>query len=191
MIDHHSQKIVVACTGASGMVYTKLLLLKLNEILQVKQIGLVYSKHAQSIWQSETGLAPLSSSGKITVYDDADFNAPFASGSSSYTAMVVCPSSMGVLGRAANGISDCLISRAADVMLKECRKLILVPRETPYNLIHIRNMEKLCQAGAIICPATPSFYSNPTTIEELALTVVDRIIDLLNLPNDTFRWGGF
>jgi 4-hydroxy-3-polyprenylbenzoate decarboxylase len=191
MIDRQSQKIVVACTGASGMIYTKLLLDKLLNLPQVSQIGLVYSKNALQIWQSEIGQEPYSSAGKITVYNDNDFNAPFASGSAMFSSMVVCPSSMGVLGRIANGVSNCLITRASDVMLKERRKLVLVPRETPYNLIHIRNMEQLSLAGTTICPATPSFYSNPTTIEQLALTVVDRVIDLLDLPNDTFRWGSF
>lgn len=97
---------------------------------------------------------------------------------------------MGTLGRIAGGISNDLITRAADVILKERRKLICVVRDTPYNLIHIKNMETVTLAGGIICPATPSFYSNPTTIEEVAATVVDRVIDLAGLPVHTFRWGG-
>jgi 4-hydroxy-3-polyprenylbenzoate decarboxylase len=96
---------------------------------------------------------------------------------------------MGVLGRVANGISNDLMTRAADVMMKEHRKLILVPRETPYNLIHIENMRKIALAGGIICPATPSFYSNPKTIDELAMTVVDRVVDLIGLEIDSYRWG--
>jgi 4-hydroxy-3-polyprenylbenzoate decarboxylase len=102
--------------------------------------------------------------------------------------MIICPASMGTVGRIANGTSDDLIARTADVMLKERRRLIIIPRETPYNLIHLENMRKLTLAGAIICPATPSFYSNPTTIDDLVMTVVDRVIDLARFENDGFRW---
>ena len=97
---------------------------------------------------------------------------------------------MGTVGRIANGTSEDLISRSADVMLKERRRLIIVPRETPYSLIHINNMKKLTLSGAIICPATPSFYSNPKTIDDLVLTVVNRIIDLAGFENTSFRWMG-
>jgi 4-hydroxy-3-polyprenylbenzoate decarboxylase len=102
--------------------------------------------------------------------------------------MIICPASMGTIGRIANGTSVDLISRTADVMLKERRKLIIVPRETPYNLIHLNNMRTLTMAGAIICPATPSFYSNPKTIEDLVMTVVDRITDLVGFDNNCYRW---
>ena len=122
------------------------------------------------------------------VYDNKTFNAPFASGSSQYDTMIICPASMGTTGRIANGTSDDLIARTADVMLKERRRLIIVPRETPYSLIHINNMKTLTLAGAIICPATPSFYSNPKTIDDLVMTVVDRIIDLAGFDNKSFRW---
>ena len=115
--------------------------------------------------------------------------APFASGSAKYGVMVVVPCSMGMIGRIANGVSNDLTTRAADVILKERRKLILVPRETPYNLIHLRNMEKITQAGGIIAPASPSLYSKPSSIEAFCLTVVDRIIDLMGLHNQTYRWG--
>ncbi|NJE06727.1 UbiX family flavin prenyltransferase, partial [Thermococcus sp. M36] len=106
-----------------------------------------------------------------------------------YNIMIVAPCSMGTLGRIASGISDDLITRAADVILKERRKLILMVRETPYNLIHIKNMETVTLAGGIICPATPSFYSKPQTIEAIAATVVNRVIDLAGLENSTYRWG--
>jgi 4-hydroxy-3-polyprenylbenzoate decarboxylase len=102
--------------------------------------------------------------------------------------MIICPASMGTVGRIANGTSDDLIARTADVMLKERRRLIIIPRETPYNLIHLDNMKKLTLAGAIICPATPSFYSNPRTIDDLVMTVVDRVIDLARFDNDGYRW---
>ncbi len=124
------------------------------------------------------------------VYDNRDFFAPFASGSSKYDTMIICPASMGMMGRIANGVADDLISRAADVMLKERRKLILVPRETPYNLIHINNMKLLTEAGAILLPATPSFYSKPETIKDLVMTVVDRILDIAGFEVDAERWGG-
>ena len=113
--------------------------------------------------------------------------APFASGSGNYNTMIIIPCSMGTVGRIASGISNDLISRAADVILKEKRKLICVVRETPYNLIHLRNMETIAQAGGIICPATPSFYSRPSTIEAAVATVVDRVIDLAGLKIDTYR----
>jgi 4-hydroxy-3-polyprenylbenzoate decarboxylase len=102
--------------------------------------------------------------------------------------MIICPASMGTIGRIANGTSDDLIARTADVMLKERRRLIIVPRETPYNLIHINNMKTLTLAGAIICPATPSFYSNPKTIDDLVMTVVERITDLAGFESHGFRW---
>src|SRR6187549_4053727 len=112
-----------------------------------------------------------------------------ASASGKFNTMIIVPCSMGTLGRIATGVSNDLITRAADVVLKERRKLICVIRDTPYNLIHIRNMETVTLAGGIICPATPSFYSKPTTIEEVAATVVDRVIDLAGINQTTFRWG--
>src|SRR5207342_2394159 len=123
------------------------------------------------------------------LYNTTDFTAPFASGSGQYDTMIIIPCSMGTLGRITAGISNDLITRAADVVLKEKRKLICVIRDTPYNLIHIRNMETLTLAGGIICPATPSFYSRPATIQAVAATVVDRVIDLCGLKISSFRWG--
>jgi 4-hydroxy-3-polyprenylbenzoate decarboxylase len=161
-------------------------------------IGLVGTGKKSDIGLSETGKKSdigLSETGKkfipkksVREYNNKEFNAPFASGSSDFDTMIICPASMGVTGRIANGVSDDLIARAADVMLKERRKLIIVLRETPYNLIHIRNMETLTLAGAIICPATPSFYSNPQTIDDLVMTVVERIITLAGFKADTYRW---
>ena len=121
-------------------------------------------------------------------YGNKSFYAPFASGSSQFDTMIICPASMGTIGRIANGTSDDLIARSADVMLKERRRLILVPRESPYNLIHINNLKTLTMAGAIVCPASPSFYSNPKTIDDLVMTVVDRIIDLAGFDSNGFRW---
>ena len=115
--------------------------------------------------------------------------APFASGSAKFDTMIVCPCSMGLLGRVAAGISNDLTTRAADVIIKERRRLILVIRETPYSLIHIQNMKTVTEAGGIICPATPSFYSKPSTFEALAATVVDRVLDLTGLDHPAYRWG--
>jgi 4-hydroxy-3-polyprenylbenzoate decarboxylase len=115
--------------------------------------------------------------------------APFASGSANYGTMIICPCSMGTMGRIATGISNDLTTRAADVILKERRKLIIVARETPLSLIHINNMKIITEAGGVICPATPSFYSNPKSFEELAATVVDRVLMLSGLENESYSWG--
>jgi flavin prenyltransferase len=183
------QKIVVAVTGASGSVYAKVLLTKLGLLREhCSEVAVVMTENAKQVWQTELN----NESWKdfdVTYFTQQDFNAPFASGSGQYDTMIIIPCSMGTLGRIATGISNDLISRAADVILKERRKLVCVVRDTPYNLIHIRNMETITLAGGIICPATPSFYSKPTTIEEVAATVVDRVIDLVGLPLKTFRWG--
>jgi 4-hydroxy-3-polyprenylbenzoate decarboxylase len=182
-------KIIVAVTGASGAIYANLLL---NNLIQIKdqwtELGLIISNNAKQIWNTELNNDSYKNY-PVNFYDKYDFNAPFASGSAQYNIMLIVPCSMGTLGRIAAGISDDLITRAADVILKEKRKLILAIRETPYNLIHIKNMEAVTLAGGIICPATPSFYSKPSTINEVAETVVHRIIDLAGLQQKSFRWG--
>jgi 4-hydroxy-3-polyprenylbenzoate decarboxylase len=181
-------KIILAVTGASGSVYAHELI---NRLVRLKsppaEIAVVFSDTARQVWEYEIG-EPLKEIAPVKVYDNKNFFVPFASGSSDFTSMIICPASMGTTGRIANGISDDLICRAADVILKERRRLILVPRETPYNLIHIKNMETLTIAGAIICPASPSFYSKPETINDLVMTVVDRIISLAGFEADTYRW---
>ena len=182
-------KIVLAITGASGSIYAKILIDKLLAIKgQWDELSVVLTENAKTVWKTELGNESYNEY-PVRFYTRLDFNAPFASGSGQYNTMIVIPCSMGTLGRIASGTSDDLISRAADVILKERQRLICVVRDTPYNLIHIRNMETVTLAGGIICPATPSFYSNPKTIEELAATVVDRVIDLAGLKQDTFRWG--
>jgi len=182
-------KIVICVTGASGSIYAKLLLDKLIKLKdQWQELAIVISNNAQKIWQTELGNENYKNY-PVSYYDKFDFNAPFASGSSQFNIMIVVPCSMGTLGRIASGVSDDLITRAADVILKERRKLILAIRDTPYNLIHIKNMETIILAGGIICPATPSFYSKPSTIEAVAETVVERIIDLAGLQSNSFRWG--
>lgn len=148
----------------------------------------MFSENAKTVWKTELGNEDYQNI-PFPVYEKNDFNAPFASGSGQYDTMIIVPCSMGTMGRIAHGVSGDLITRAADVMLKERRKLICVARETPYNLIHIKNMELITLAGGIICPATPSFYSNPKSVEEVASTVVDRIIDLAGMQIKTYRWG--
>jgi 4-hydroxy-3-polyprenylbenzoate decarboxylase len=183
------QKIVVAITGASGSIYAKLLLTQLSQMKdQLTECAMLMTDNAKEVWQTELGNEDYNNI-DIKKYAKTDFNAPFASGSGQYSTMIIIPCSMGTLGRIANGISDDLITRAADVILKERRKLICVARETPYNLIHLKYMEAITLAGGIICPATPSFYSRPTTVEEVAATVVDRVIDLAGLKNESYRWG--
>jgi 4-hydroxy-3-polyprenylbenzoate decarboxylase len=182
-------KIVVAVTGASGSVYSKVLLDKLFAIKeQWSELSVVLTENAKLVWQTELDNDSYKNY-PAKFYTQQDFMAPFASGSGQYDIMIIVPCSMGTLGRIAGGISNDLITRAADVVLKERRKLICVVRDTPYNLIHIKNMETVTLAGGIICPATPSFYSKPKTIEEVAATVVDRVIDLAGLRIDTYRWG--
>ena len=182
------RKIILAVAGASGSVYARKLIDRLCAMKQPpSEIAVVFSDTAREIWNQEIG-SPFDPSLPAKSYENNNFLAPFASGSSTFDTMIICPSSMGTLGRIAGGISDDLICRAADVMLKERRRLIIVPRETPYNLVHIRNMETLTLAGAIICPATPSFYSRPVTIDELVKTVVDRILTLAGFGQDTYHW---
>jgi 4-hydroxy-3-polyprenylbenzoate decarboxylase len=186
--ENKKRKIVLAITGASGSIYAFKLLGRLHEIqAPVQEIAVIFSDTGKEIWKSEIG-SEFHNEGAAKEYDNKKYYAPFASGSSKYDSMIICPASMGTAGRIANGTSDDLIARTADVMLKEKRRLIIVPRETPYNLIHLENMKRLTLAGAIICPATPSFYSNPRTIDDLVMTVVDRIIDLAGFENNGFRW---
>lgn len=183
------KKIVLGIGGSSGSIYARLLLDRLSKMPdQIEDCSIVMSTNAHVNWNIEQEDKEVSSYG-FTLYEKNNFYAPFASGSARYDTMIICPCSMGLLGRIASGVSDDLMTRAADVILKEHRKLILVPRETPYSLIHIENMRRIALAGGIICPATPSFYSKPATIEELAMTVVDRVLDLAGFGIESFRWG--
>jgi len=187
VIEKH--KIALAITGASGAIYAKVLLNKLQTMQeQLEEVSVVMSSNAKEIWKYELGNNDYEKI-PFRFFDKTDFNAPFASGSSSYKTMIICPCSTGMLGRIASGVSNCLITRAADVMLKERRKLILVPRDAPLSLIHINNMKAITEAGGIICPASPSFYSKPSNFEELAATIADRVLDLAGLKFSTFRWN--
>lgn len=183
------RKIVVAITGASGSIYAKILLDKLSLLTdQIHEVGVVMSDNAKDVWKFE-----LQNDRYVDYffkfYSKSDFMAPFASGSAAFDTMIVCPCSMGTMARIANGISSDLTTRAADVILKERRKLILVTRESPLNLIHIQNMATITHAGGIICPASPSFYSLPQTIEDVATTVVDRVLSLSGLKINAYEWG--
>ena len=183
------KKVAIAITGASGSIYAKVLLQKMHLLKeQISELSVVMSDNAKQVWQTEIGDDSYQQI-EARKFETNDFTAPFASGSAKYDALIIIPCSMGTLGRIASGISNDLITRAADVMLKERKKLICVIRDTPYNLVHIRNMETVTLAGGIICPASPSFYSKPQTLEQAAATVVDRVIDLADLKMDSFRWG--
>jgi flavin prenyltransferase len=198
MVEH---KIIIGITGASGAIYGKLLLQRLEGLEdQVETCGVIFSENARAVWKFELGedadrvghpdgVDHPDRVTKLKVFKPDNFFAPMASGSSGYDTMIVCPCTMGTLGRIASGVSSDLLTRAADVMLKERKKLILVPREAPYSLIHLSNMKLLTEAGAIICPASPSFYSKPETIEALAMTVVDRALSLAGFKLETYSWG--
>jgi len=183
------KKIAIAITGASGSIYARQLLQKLDQLKdQIAELSIVMTDNAKEVWRTELEDESYDQfNGRY--FSTKNFTAPFASGSARYDAMIIVPCSMGTMGRIAAGISNDLISRAGDVMLKERKKLIMVIRDNPYNLIHIRNMEIITLAGGIICPASPSFYSKPKDIEEAVATVVDRVIDLAGLEFKSFRWG--
>jgi len=182
------QKIIVAITGASGAIYAKVLLDKLVLLQdQIDSVGIVMSKNAKEVWEFELGDDSYKNY-PFDYYEKDDFMAPFASGSAQYNTMIVAPCSMGTLSRIATGISNDLVSRAADVILKERRRLVLISRDTPLNLIHINNMKTITEAGGVIMPASPSFYSKPNTFEELAATVIDRALDLSGFQQVSYRW---
>lgn len=184
------KKIIVGVTGASGSVYAQKLLKRLEGLTEeINSCGVVFSKSAESVIEYELNLKKEDLT-SFKIYDNSDFFAPFASGSANYDTMIICPCSMGTLGRIAHGYSNDLISRAADVILKEKKKLIIVPREMPYNLIHIENLKLLISCGAIICPASPSFYSRPQTMDQLIDTVINKILYLSGFSIRTFEWGG-
>lgn len=181
-------KLVIAGTGASGAIYLQRLLDRLDP--RAHEIHLLLSAHARQVIAEEIDALRVPD-GVIQHADGAGMHVPFVSGSARFDAMVIVPCSMGTLGRIASGTSESTMLRAADVFLKERRKLILVPRETPWSLIHARNAVTVIEAGAILLPASPSFYSRPADIAALVDTVANRILDHLGLPPaDARRWGG-
>lgn len=200
---NNPQTITLALTGASGMPYG----IRLLEMLlrEGKQVYLLYSKVAQIVAQQEMNLALPSSAketeaffnrryqvpdGQLRVFGREEWFAPVASGSNPADAMVICPCTMGTMAAVAAGLSQNLIERAADVMLKEHRPLIIVPRETPFSVIHLENMLKLARSGAVILPANPGFYHHPQAVQDLVDFVAARILDHLGVKHDLIaRWG--
>ena len=183
-------KLVVAISGASGAPYARRLLdfVASEGAAHGVEADLVFTTTGRQVWKQELGTEPRY---PFRVWKNHDFTAPFASGSSLYDGMVVIPCSAGALSRIAYGISVDLVGRAADVMLKERKRLVLVLRETPLSLVHARAMTQVIEAGAIVMPASPSFYSRPATIDALVDTVVSRVLDRLGLPNGLMkRWEG-
>ena len=178
-------KLVIAATGASGTIYLQRLLAQID--CGANEVHLVMSSHAKQVAGQEVEVLTIPP--EVSQHGENDLNVPFVSGSARFDAMVIVPCSMATMGRIASGCSDSALLRAADVFLKERRKLILVPRETPWSLIHARNAVTLLEAGAILLPAIPAFYSRPNSVEEVADTVVWRILDQIGLPNPrAYRW---
>jgi flavin prenyltransferase len=179
-------KLVIAATGASGAIYLQRLLEQID--CAAHDVHLIMSGYAREVVKQE--LDDFKIPPAVSQHSETDMNVPFVSGSARFDAMVVVPCSMATLGRIASGSSDSVLLRAADVFLKERRKLILVPRETPWNLIHARNVVTLLEAGAIVLPAIPSFYSRPGSLIAVVDTVVWRILDQIGLPSPgAYRWG--
>jgi 4-hydroxy-3-polyprenylbenzoate decarboxylase len=179
-------KLVIAATGASGTIYLQRLLEQID--CAAHEVHVVMSAHARQVAKQE--IDDFEIPRNVSPHSENDMNVPFVSGSARFDAMVIVPCSMATLGRIASGCSDSALLRAADVFLKERRKLILVPRETPWSLIHARNVVTLLAAGAIVLPAIPSFYSRPDSVTAVVDTVVWRILDQIGLPNpQAYRWG--
>jgi flavin prenyltransferase len=179
-------KLVIAATGASGTIYLQRLLEQID--CAAHEVHLVMSAYAAKVAKQELDNFRIPAS--VSRHSENDINVPFVSGSARFDAMVIVPCSMATLGRIASGSSDTALLRAADVFLKERRKLILVPRETPWNLIHARNVVALLEAGAVVLPAIPSFYSRPNSVTAVVDTVVWRILDQIDLPSSSaYRWG--
>ena len=179
--------IIVAITGASGAIYARQVLSLLSDNKEVANIALVLSDHARDVVEAEGVTLPKSE--KIELFSNDDMWSSLASGSARWDSMIVVPCSMGTVGRIAAGVSRTLIERAADVMLKERRRLVTVVREAPYSLIHLRNLTAITEAGAIVIPASPSFYFQPQTIEELALTISERAVEMLGIDVKHRSWG--
>lgn len=179
--------VIVAITGASGAIYARQVLSLLAENDAVDRVALVMSDHAKDVVEAEGITLPKSDS--VKQYSNDDMWSSLASGSARWDAMIVVPCSMGTVARIASGVSRTLIERAADVMLKERRPLVVVVRESPYSLIHLRNMTTLTEAGAIVVPASPSFYFVPSTIDDLAMTISQRAVEQLGLTLPHKSWG--
>ncbi len=183
------KRIIIAITGASGSVYAQRMVSKLIEqTSSIEEIAVIFSETGKQVWEYELG-TELPKSKLIREFANDSFFAPTASGSAGYDAMAIVPCTTGTMGRIANGTSNDLIARSADVMLKERKPLVLLLRESPYSLIHIENMRSITLAGGIIFPASPSFYSKPTDLTELVDTVVGRVIGMIGFDNKGYKWG--
>lgn len=185
------KKVLIAVTGASGQIYAQNIIEQLSKMTSSIEVDIIFSVPAKGVWKEEIGTPFSDLEKKIPIINNYDFNNRNASGSNCADIMIIIPCSMGTIGRIAAGTSDTLILRAADVMLKERKKLIIVPRESPLSLIHLRNMTTLTQAGAIIAPASPSFYLKPNNIAEAVNIFVSRILELADIANihKEYRWG--
>ncbi len=187
-----ARKIVVGITGASGAPYAKRLLAVLEQRREAwadVDVSVCHSSTASEVWALETG-GVLREDIHFPIWSARDYRAPFASGSAGYHAMAVIPCSMSTVSRIAHGTSDTLLTRAADVMLKERRTLVVVPRETPLTVIHLENMAALARAGAVILPAMPAFYTRPSSLDDAINTVVARVLDHLGVEQNLVRpWG--
>ena len=179
--------IIVAITGASGAIYARQILDLLINSEEVSRVALVMSDHARDVVEAEGVVLPASD--KVQQFANDDMWSSLASGSARWDSMIVVPCSMGTVGRIASGVSRTLIERAADVMLKERRKLVAVVREAPYSLIHLRNLTTITEAGAIVLPASPSFYFKPQTIDELTMTISQRAVEMLGIEVKHRSWG--
>ena len=189
--DTRPRKIVLGITGASGAPYAK----RIAEIFRERvakgelEVGVCLSTTAAEVWALECG-GDIREDLGLPVWGARDYKAPFASGSAGWNAMAIVPCSMGTVSRIAHGVSDTLLTRAADVMLKERRTLLLVPRETPLSTLHLENLTALSRYGAIVMPAMPSFYGRTKTLEQAVDTVVGRVLDHLGVEHDLLRrWG--
>jgi len=183
------KNIIIGVTGASGAIYAKALLKNIMLLKeQVNKVAVVFSDNAKLVYKYELE-TDYKQDTSFKIFENNDFFVPFASGSSLYDTMIICPCTMGTMGRIANGISNDLITRASDVILKERRKLILVLRETPYNIIQINNMKTITEAGGIICPANPSFYMKPADIDQLIYSVISRVLALAGFEINYQRWA--
>lgn len=178
-------KLVIAATGASGTIYLQRLLEQID--CAANEVHLIMSGHAKQVATQEVDELRIPAS--VSKHPENDLNVPYVSGSARFDAMVIVPCSMSTLGRIASGSGETALLRTADVFLKERRKLIIVPRETPWKLIHAPNVVTVLEAGAVVLPAIPSFYSRPQSVTEVVDTVVWRILDQLGLPNPrVYRW---
>lgn len=184
-------KIILAVTGASGSIYARAFLDRISQMQEIiEECALIFTTNGNAVWEYELGSVPdYQNIPHIRIADNSNMFDAVASGSAGYQSMTILPCSMGTLGRIASGVSNDLISRSADVILKEKRQLILVPRETPYNAIHLQNMLTLDRAGAFVMPASPFFYHKPKNIDDLIQPFIERILEKTGVDAKPFRWG--